>query len=163
MIITCDQAVAEAVKLGIKPQYLQWLDDDVYLPELNAGMRWVENDLGASVAKVIFSLFGGLQNAFIPERFDCDNFSLLAMSIAQMCWAKTNGAPEAGLLYGLFGFSTQAHAITFMGLHDGPRVVYRFFEPQPSVRGESALALTCLNEDHLTPEDIASCVASWCC
>lgn len=159
MVFTYDKVAAALINAGVPKQLVECLDEDMYCPPLEAGMSWVQNKLAASLQNLLFSQ--GWKYAF--ERFDCDNFSLLAVAIAQMCWEDTEGAPEAGLAFGLFGFATQGHCITVGVFNNNGTLVVKFFEPQPSVRGSSALALTCLNEVQLTREDTASCVACWFC
>jgi hypothetical protein len=159
MIHSADESAKALTDLGVPSQFVQLLDEDLFWPPLDKGLKWVLNELSASVNKALFSI----DLKFINERFDCDNFSFMATAIAQLCWATTNGAPEAGLAFGPFGYITDGHCIVYCIFDDNGKPVVKFFEPQPSVRGESALALTCLNEVQLTREDISSCVCCWQC
>ena len=159
MTYPADKVAKALTDAGVPPKYVEMLDEDLFCPPLEAGLKWVTNDLSASVNKALFSM----NLKYASERFDCDNFAFMATAIAQLCWANTNGAPEAGLAFGPFGYITGGHCICYGVFDDHGKLVVKFFEPQPTVRGESALALTCLNEVQLSRDDIASCCCCWQC
>src|SRR5512147_1702598 len=121
MTFTAEQIEQAMVAAGVPPVQIAGLDSDVYCPPLEEGTKWVQGSLGQSVQKALFST--GIE--YIPERFDCDNFSFMATAIAQLCWATTKGAPEAGLAFGLFGYVTDGHCICFAMFHDNGNLVMK--------------------------------------
>lgn len=74
-----------------------------------------------------------------PEKFDCDNFAMNAMTLASNVHAKTPRGMAKGLAFGVFNYDRgnnpdDGHAINFaivIGKNGVPQIA--FFEPQRAV------------------------------
>lgn len=141
---------------GVVPERITLLDQDYCLPT----PEWITGPLRKSLGDFLF--YSGIQ--YVDQRFDCDDFAATAANLAGLCWAKTPGAPMAGLAIGMFGFIDRydtSHCI-ICAIHKREQGLYpAWYEPQPSVEdGQAAFQNICLTPVKLTSEEAQSCL---CC
>lgn len=122
--------------------------------------RWIEDRLGAKVGKMLDQ--SGI--VYEEEAFDCENFALTSMVMAQWCWAITEkmGLP-AGLAFGFWGYQKEngiGHgintAVHYVEENGTGKFDIGFYEPQPTPNA-LGFGSVCLRRVNLSRKEISTC------